>query len=123
MSKGTDLRASGAQSLTDEQKSKAGVALARVAGRLAVDGPSGLVYSFDFAALLGAMVYEVGFESGTGGGEMIQRAATVAVGDIPDGVTRVDFALHVALVARALGYDWSGDNRHLIPGLTEAVGR
>ncbi|KQW13560.1 hypothetical protein [Streptomyces sp. Root369] len=114
MSKGTDLRANGAQSLTDEQKTVAAGALAKAAGHLAVDDPDGLIYGLDLTALVGAMVYEVGLQNGVRGGREISRVAREALGEVPDGVTRVEFAVTVAQAARAFGYDWSADdNRSL----------
>ncbi|MFJ1606979.1 hypothetical protein ACIOHS_26950 [Streptomyces sp. NPDC088253] len=115
MSKGTDLRASGVQSLPDEHKSVAARGLAMAAGRLAVDDPSGLVDSLDITVLVGAMVYEVASRDGIRGGREISRAALDAVGEVPDAVTRVEFAVMVAEAARTCGYDWSADdNRQLV---------
>ncbi|MEU6595073.1 hypothetical protein ABZ923_38750 [Streptomyces sp. NPDC046881] len=115
MSKGTDLRPQGGEGLTDEQRAVAAEALARAAGRLASDDPGGLIYSLDLAALVGAMVYEVGLQSGVRGvGRGILRVALETVGDVPNGATRAEFAVPVAQAARAFGYDWSKtDNRHL----------
>ncbi|MFF0092750.1 hypothetical protein ACFYSF_22695 [Streptomyces canus] len=121
MAKTTDLCASRAQDLTDEQRSMAAESLARTAGRLAVDDPNGLVYALDFAALVGGMVYEVGAERGTGRGLRVQRAALAAVGPVPSGVTGVEFAVLVARAAQGLGYDWSADdNRRLIESIPAA---
>jgi hypothetical protein len=119
MSKGTDLRAGGVQSLTDEQKSVAAHGLAMVAGHLASADPGKPLDGIDLAAMVGAKVYDAGGRSGAGGGVRILRAALVAVGEVPDGVTRVEFAVPVAQAARTLGYDWSqDDNRQLAAAVT-----
>ncbi|MFF5968195.1 hypothetical protein ACFY64_31630 [Streptomyces collinus] len=118
MAQRTDLCASRAQGMTSEQKSMAAEALARVAGRLAVDDPDGLVYALDFAALVGGMVYEVGAERGLDRGLRVQRIALREAGAVPSGVTNVEFAVLVARAAQRLGYDWSADdNRRLIESI------
>ncbi|MDQ1018842.1 hypothetical protein [Streptomyces afghaniensis] len=118
MSKGTDLRASGEQGITAEQKCKAAEALAMTAGHLASIDPDRDIDELAFAAVLGAKVYDVGGRSGSGGGVRISRLALEAVGEVPDGVTRVEFAVTVAQAARTLGYDWStDDNRRLVEGV------
>jgi hypothetical protein len=112
--KSTDLRPRGGEGLTDEQKSVAAHGLAMVAGDLASADPGKPLDGIDLAAMVGAKVCDAGGRSGAGGGVRILRAALVAVGEVPDGVTRVEFAVPVAQAARALGYDWSkDDNRHL----------
>jgi hypothetical protein len=114
MSKGTDLRASGEQGIAQELKSKAAQALAMTAGHLASIDPDRDIEELAFAAVVGSKVYDVGGRSGSGGGVRIARLALEAVGEVPDGMTRVEFAVTVAQAARSLGYDWSkDDNRHL----------
>ncbi|MGW2951571.1 hypothetical protein [Streptomyces eurythermus] len=115
MAKRTDLCASREQGITDEQRSTAAQALARAAGRLAVDDPNGPVNALDFAALVGGMVFEVAAENGTTAGIRVQRTALMTVGPVPSGITNVEFAVPVARAAGSLGYDWAtDDNRRLI---------
>lgn len=115
MSKITEARPVTDRGLTNEQKTVAAEALAKVAGRLASNDPKDLVSSLDVTILVGAMVYEVAAREGIRGGRGISRAALDAVGEVPDGVTRVEFAVTVAQAARTCGYDWSADdNRQLV---------
>ncbi|MFF4726393.1 hypothetical protein ACFY3M_13780 [Streptomyces mirabilis] len=122
MSKITEARPVTDRGLTNEQKTVAAEALAKAAGRLASGGPDDLVSSLDVTTLVGAMVYEVAARDGIRGGREISRAALDAVGDVPDGVTRVEFAVTAAKAAGMLDFDWSGDNSRLIPGIAEVLG-
>jgi hypothetical protein len=116
MAQSTDRRPAVGRGVTDEHRSKAAEALALTAGRLASDRPTEPVDDIEFAALLGAKVYDVGGRSGSGGGVWISRLALEQAGDVPAGVTREVFAVQVAQAAQALGYDWSADdNRRVIP--------
>ncbi|MFI9418026.1 hypothetical protein [Streptomyces werraensis] len=100
----------------DEHRSAAAEALAMVAGHLATHDPGKVLDEFTFAALVGAKVYDAGGRSGSGRGLKVSRLALHAVGSIPAGVSRVEFAVPVAQAARTLGYDWTADdNRRVIP--------
>lgn len=102
--------------LADEHKSAAAEALAMVAGHLATHDPDKVLDEFAFAALVGAKVYDAGGRSGSGRGLRVSRLALQTVGAVPAGVSRVEFAVPVALAARTLGYDWTADdNRRVIP--------
>ncbi|WP_457455792.1 hypothetical protein [Streptomyces sp. TE5632] len=96
------------------------------AGHLATVDPDARLCGMSFAVLVGAKVYDVGGRSGTGGGVRISRLALEAIGEVPAGVTRVEFAVQVAEAAGALGYDWSADDnrrvipRHPVPGPRES---
>ncbi|MFE6551682.1 hypothetical protein ACFVHS_25225 [Streptomyces sp. NPDC057746] len=104
------------QDVTGEHESKAAQVLAQVAGLLATEQPEAVLDGIDFAVLVGAKAYELGGRSCHGGGPSISRLALNRVGDVPAGVTRVEFAVRVAQAAAALGYDWTADeNRRVIP--------
>ncbi|MEU1853948.1 hypothetical protein ABZ499_32995 [Streptomyces sp. NPDC019990] len=113
MAKGTDLRASGEQGITEDHRSKAAEALALVADHLATIDPANAIDEMGVAVLVGAKVYDVGGRSGSGGGVRVSRIALTALGDVPEGVTRREFAVRAAEAAQALGHDGSklGDRR------------
>ncbi|MFD0209164.1 hypothetical protein ACFVH9_08500 [Streptomyces hirsutus] len=104
------------QGVADEHRSKAAVALAMVAGHLATRDPQRALNALDFAVLVGVKVYDVGGRSRAGDGVDISHLVLEAVGEVPAGVSRVEFAVPVAKAAQALGYDWTADdNRRVIP--------
>ncbi|TFV33163.1 hypothetical protein E4K10_30245 [Streptomyces sp. T1317-0309] len=103
------------QDVTSEQQSKAAEVLARTAIALAAQ-PAVVLDGIDFAVLVGAKAYELAGRSCHGGGVTVSRLALNTVGEVPAGVTREVFAVRVAEVAQALGYDWTADeNRKVIP--------
>ncbi|MYR55970.1 hypothetical protein GTY54_49425 [Streptomyces sp. SID625] len=118
MTQGTDLQSREARGLTDEQKSVAAEGLALAAAHLASMDPGKPLDGIDLAALVGAKVYDAGGRSGAAGGARILRAALVAVGEVPAGAVREDFAVPVAQAARSFGYDWAADgSRDLFPSM------
>ncbi|MEV6738649.1 hypothetical protein AB0N14_17640 [Streptomyces sp. NPDC051104] len=102
--------------VSGEHESKAAEVLAKVAGALATDEPDKAIDGIDFAVLVGAKAYEQAGRSCHGGGVNVSRMALRTVGEVPAGVTRVEFAVTVAQAAQRLGYDWAADdNRRVIP--------
>ncbi|MET8609740.1 hypothetical protein [Streptomyces misionensis] len=112
----TDRRLGSPHGVASEHESKAAEVLAMVAGDLATNAPDEAVDPTRFAVLVGTRAYEQAGRSCHGGGQNVSRLALQTVGEVPVGVTRVEFSVTVAQAARALGYDWTADdNRRVIP--------
>ncbi|MFE9127748.1 hypothetical protein ACFYOF_20460 [Streptomyces sp. NPDC007148] len=112
----TDRGPGATQGITSEHESQAARVLAEIAGVLATEQPGIILDGIDFAVLVGAKAYELGGRSCHGRGPSISRLVLNRMGDVPAGVTPVEFAVRVAQAAAALGYDWAADdNRPVVP--------
>ena len=112
----TDQRSGPCPDVAEDPKVTAGRVLAAVADHLTDRDPTFVMDRCMRLVCIGAEAYKLADRSMFGDAPAMSRAALAEAPEVPEGITRGEYALLLRRAAKSCGYEWSGeDNEPVIP--------